>query len=218
MYTHTRGVASAATSSTMNFQARLLNSSGNTVSDGSYSIEFKLFNASSSSGSSQGSCVGDANCVWTETRTGANTVTVTNGYFSVNLGSVTAFGAISWDQEHWLTMNIGGIGGPTWDGEMTPRIKLTAVPYAFRAGSVQGVAGAFTADDLLQKAPVSVQSLSSANAGLRFNQTGAGGLIQLQGDGTDVFTVTKTGAAVLAGASLTIGGTTQSGALILNDG
>lgn len=218
VYTRTRGVASAAVSSTLNFQARLLNSSGNMVSDGSYNIEFKLFNASTSSGSSQGSCVGDSNCVWTETRTGANTVTVTNGYFSVNLGSLTAFASVNWDQEHWLTMNIGGTGAPTWDGEMTPRIKLTAVPYAFRAGAVMGATGAFTADDLLQKAPTSIQSLSSANAGLRFNQTGAGGLIQLQGDGVDVFTVTKTGAAVLAGASLSIGGSSQSGALILNDG
>lgn len=215
---HTRGVAQAAVSSTLNFQARLLTTGGALVPDGNYNIEFKLFNASSSSGSSQGSCAGDAACVWVETRSGGNVVNVQNGYFSVNLGSVTAFGSINWDQEHWLTMNVGGIGAPSWDGEMSPRIKLTAVPYSFRAGAVMGASGAFTADDLLQKAPASLQIISSANAGLRFNQTGAGGLIQLQGDGSDVFTVSKTGATVLAGASLTIGGSSQSGAIILNDG
>src|SRR5262245_26372823 len=57
----------AATSATMNFQARLLTNSGSVVPDGNYHIEFKIFNALSSSGSSQGSCSGDANCVWVET-------------------------------------------------------------------------------------------------------------------------------------------------------
>lgn len=58
----------AASPATLNFQARLLNSSGSLVPDGIYNVEFKIFNASTSSGSSQGSCTGDANCLWTETR------------------------------------------------------------------------------------------------------------------------------------------------------
>src|ERR1700733_13001524 len=81
----------AATANTINFQARLLQSSGALVPDGNYHIEFKLYNALTSSGSSQGSCTGDANCLWTETRTTGNLVTVVNGYFTVNLGSVTSF-------------------------------------------------------------------------------------------------------------------------------
>src|SRR3990167_5711130 len=91
--------ASAVSSSTINFQARLLSISGNIVPDGNYHVEFKLFNASSSSGSSQGSCSGDANCLWVETRTTGNLVRVVNGYLTVNLGSVTAFAStINWDQ------------------------------------------------------------------------------------------------------------------------
>jgi hypothetical protein len=134
--------ASAATNNTINFQARLLTSAGAVVPDGSYNVEFKLYNAASSSGSSQGSCSGDANCLWVETRTGANTVTVKAGYLSVQLGSVTAFPTtINWDQNLWLTMNIGGIGTPSWDGEMTPRLAVTAVPYAFRAGQLASLAG-----------------------------------------------------------------------------
>lgn len=135
--------AMAATNSTINFQARLLTAAGSTVPDGQYNVEFKLYNASSSSGSSQGSCSGDAACLWTETRTTSNKVRVANGYLTVNLGSVTAFGStINWDQEMWLTMNIGGTGTPGWDGEMTPRLKLTAVPYAFRAGQLANTSGA----------------------------------------------------------------------------
>lgn len=133
---------SAATNSTLNFQARLLTISGNLVADGNYNVEFKLYNASSSSGSSQGSCSGDANCLWTETRTTSNKVRVVNGYMTVNLGSVNAFSALNWDQEMWLTMNIGGTGTPGWDGEMNPRLKLTAAPYAFRAGQLVSQNGA----------------------------------------------------------------------------
>ena len=126
-------VVEAAAPATLNFQARLLNSNGSLVPDGTYNIEFKLYNAVTSSGSSQGACTGDANCLWTETRTGANKVNVKNGYLSAYLGDVTSLPTTIWNQQLWLTMNIGGSGSPTWDGEMTPRIRLTSVPYAFRS-------------------------------------------------------------------------------------
>lgn len=135
---------SAATSSTMNFQARLMTAAGAIVPDGTYNVEFKIYNAVSSSGSSQGSCTGDSACKWTETRTGGDKVSVANGYLTVNLGSVTSLPAIDWNQELWLTMNIGGTGTPAWDGEMSPRLKLTAVPYAFRAGQLAKLDSGFT--------------------------------------------------------------------------
>ena len=127
----------AASPTTLNFQARLLNSSGSLVPDGIYNVEFKLYNASTSSGSTQGSCTGDANCLWTETRLASDPadqqIVVKNGYLSAYLGDKTALPADIWDQQLWLTMNIGGVGIATWDGEMTPRIRLTSVPFAFRA-------------------------------------------------------------------------------------
>src|SRR3989344_2376291 len=84
--------AQAATSSYINFQMRLLNSSGNVVPDGNYHIEFKLYTAATADGGEtplQGSCttdpggVADEDCLWTETRTTGNLVRVVNGYFSV---------------------------------------------------------------------------------------------------------------------------------------
>lgn len=125
----------AATSSNLNYQARLLNSSGNLVADGYYNLEFKLYDADSG-----------GSALWTETYYDSNGVTagndnrvrVVNGYMSVNLGSQTAFPALNWDQDMWLTINVGGTtqtATPTWDGEMNPRIKLTSVPYAFQANS-----------------------------------------------------------------------------------
>ncbi len=189
-YTHE---ASAAASSNLNFQARLFNSGGNIVSDGTDSIQFNLYNVSSG-GTTQ----------WTETQ---GAVSVRNGYFSVQLGSITPFpSTIDWSQEQWLTMNVNS------DGEMTPRLKLTAVPYAFRAGQADSLtngSGVLNASDILQKAPVSIQSLNSSTAGLRLNQIGSGGLLQLQGDGSDVFAVDKLGAATL-GSSITLGDTSAT--------
>jgi parallel beta-helix repeat protein len=125
------GQANAATNGTLNFQARLENTAGNIAPDGNYNVQFKLYNVSSG-----------GSALWTETYQNSNTqgVTVKNGYLSANLGSITAFpGTINWDQDLWVTLNIGGTStgaSPTYDGEMNPRLKLTAVPYAFRAGQL----------------------------------------------------------------------------------
>ncbi|HSX15484.1 MAG TPA: hypothetical protein VLF40_01715 [Candidatus Saccharimonadales bacterium] len=140
---HTAGrpeVANATTANTINFQARLQNGSGAIVPDGTYNVEFKLYGASSG-----------GSALWTEDYLNGNSqgVTVANGYLSVNLGSITAFSGINWDQKLWLTMNIGGTAGsgtyPTiGDGEMDPRLPLTAVPYAFSAGQLQTTSGSNT--------------------------------------------------------------------------
>ncbi|MCA9324890.1 right-handed parallel beta-helix repeat-containing protein [Candidatus Saccharibacteria bacterium] len=129
--------AYAATNNTLNFQARLQSNTGAIAPDGDYNVEFKIYDSLASGSSSQAVCSLDSStddCWWLETRTGANKVHVSNGYFTVNLGSVTAFGSnIPWDQQLYLTMNIGGTSSPSWDGEMTPRLTLTGVPYAFQA-------------------------------------------------------------------------------------
>ena len=100
--------------------------------DGNYNVEFKIYNAASG-----------GTLHWTETRTGGNTVTIKNGYLSVALGSVNAFSnaspAIDWSNGNYLTMNIGGIGTPSWNGEMSPRILITSVPYAFRAAEASQI-------------------------------------------------------------------------------
>ncbi len=146
---HEAPQVSAATSSTLNFQARLLSATGALVPDGYYNIEFKLYNVASG-----------GTALWTDTRYDQNGATagqdyrirVANGYFSVYLGDTTAGGTafpgtIDWDQELWLTMNIGGsnqTATPTYDGEMNPRLKLTAVPYAFKSAVSANVESADT--------------------------------------------------------------------------
>ena len=140
----------AANASTINFQARLMSSSGAIVPDGPYNIEFKLYSSSSSSGSSQGSCSGDASCLWFEdyNYNGGSPdrrVIVQDGYVSVSLGSITSFpSTLNWNQPLYLGMNIGtGTTSIAWDGEMTPRMQLTAVPYAFAANSLVTQTGSY---------------------------------------------------------------------------
>ena len=149
--------AQAATDSTLNFQARLENSSGAIAPDGTYTISFHLFNASSSSGSTDTACGTDANCEWTEEYTGGNAVHVANGYLTVNLGSITAFpNTINWDQQQYLTMDV--YNGSSWDGQMSPRLPLTAIPYAFRAGTLVTGNGTYSSSLTLAQPASSTQS------------------------------------------------------------
>ena len=128
------GKTAAATNGTINFQARLMTSAGAITPDGTYNVEFNLYTVSSG-----------GTTAWTEDylNNASQGVTVKNGYVTVNLGSLTAFPTtINWDQNLWLGMTVRGTGScvfsactPT-DSEMTPRLPLTAVPYAFKAGQL----------------------------------------------------------------------------------
>ena len=89
------GTTYAATSSTMNFQGRLLTSSGNVVPDGYYNLQFKLYDGGTSGGPAG---TGEANAgtnLWTESYYDQNGGTagldyrtrIVNGYFIVNQSS-----------------------------------------------------------------------------------------------------------------------------------
>ncbi|MDQ2973547.1 MAG: hypothetical protein M3Q79_03640 [bacterium] len=197
-----------AAPSTLNFQARLKNSSGGLVPDGLYNIEFKIYDSAAAGQSGQGSCSLASttdDCWWQETRTGGNQVQVKNGYLSANLGSVTSFGSVPWSSDLWLSMNIGGLGVPVWDGEMSPRIKLTAVPYAFEADKIDGI----DSSGLAQLAPSASQVVNSALSAIAVNQTGSGSLLDLRGNGSTVFSLDKNGNASLA-AGLTLGNSSST--------
>ena len=221
--------ATAAPNNTINFQARLLSNTGAVAPDGYYNAEFKLYDAASG-----------GTLLWTDTRYDTNGVTagndyrvqVKNGYLTVSLGDTTAGGtafpgSIDWSQELWLTMNIGGTtrtASPTWNGEMNPRMKVTAVPFAQAANKLKGSTGLFDADQLAQLGQSTVQTVNSANTAIRINQTGAGSLLQLQASGNDRLllaangNLTVAGTGVFQGASVSIGTSSQAGVLTLSDG
>src|SRR3989344_294510 len=156
LYTYTRvsgnSAVYAATSSTLNFQGRLLNSSGSIVPDGYYNIEFKLYDGGTQGGPPGAGEANAGSLLWTETHDFDGTddrVRVVNGYFTLNLGSVNVFpGTIDWDQELWITMSVRGSSTCAFattctpaDGEMlstgNKRTKLTATPYSFSSGQAK---------------------------------------------------------------------------------
>jgi len=66
--------------------------------------------------------------LWTETQT----VTVTDGEFSTNLGDTDPIN-LPFDTTYYLGITVGS------DSEMTPRQPLTSVAYAFRAQEADSV-------------------------------------------------------------------------------
>lgn len=136
--------ATAATNNYINFQARLLTSSGSVALDGNYNLEFKIYDNKTN---------GSGSLLWTEDWTATSgpgstdaRVRVAGGYLSVQLGTNNPLPTtINWDQQLYITMNVGGTAvSPTWDGEMlngTSRLPLTGVPYALRAGALAASSG-----------------------------------------------------------------------------
>ncbi|HEY4494521.1 MAG TPA: hypothetical protein VJC02_00275, partial [Candidatus Paceibacterota bacterium] len=107
----------------INYQGKLANYANKTVNDGSYHARFKLYSL-------------DGTLLWTETKT----VAVTSGLFSTLLGDITAFTGVDFNQTLYLGIEIGGSGAiANWDGEMSPRKKIGAVPAAFVADTLDGL-------------------------------------------------------------------------------
>lgn len=108
--------ASAQAPTTLAYQGRLADAGGTPIS-ASLSISFRLYT----------SPAGGAP-LWSETQ---NAVDVDGGNLAVELGRVVPLPRSVWGQQLYLGIQIAG------DSEMAPRPRLTASPYALRAGSLQ---------------------------------------------------------------------------------
>lgn len=130
---------------TISYQGQLTDPSGQPVSNGNYNFTFRLYNLASG-----------GTALWTESWTGANAVTVTDGLFHVLLGNLTPIpsSVFASNATLWLGIQVGS------DGEMVPRIQLSSVPFALQALTV--VDGAITTNKLADGA-VTSQKLSLEN-------------------------------------------------------
>jgi len=156
----------------INYQGKLTDSLGVIVVDGNYNLRFKLYTASSG-----------GTALWTESRTSSNRVAVTDGLFSILLGSVTDLSAIDFNQTLYLGVEVGGTGDANWDGEMTPRKTLGSVPAAFEADKLDGLTSAqFLRSD-------ATNATSTTSTFLTFNQSGTGAIADFQDGGTSVFKI-----------------------------
>ena len=94
---------------TLNYQGRLMDQSGQPVTDGQYTVTFRLYTAASG-----------GNMVWEEQQT----VMTNNGYFNTVLGNTTALSPSIFNQPLWTGMQINS------NPEMIPRQKLSTTAYA----------------------------------------------------------------------------------------
>jgi hypothetical protein len=101
--------ANAAIPYTINYQGYLTNAGGSPV-NGTVSMTFSLYTVASG-----------GTALWTETQN----VIVSGGIYGVILGSVSALTPLAFDVPYWLGVRGGS------DAEMTPRVQLTSVGYAF---------------------------------------------------------------------------------------
>jgi hypothetical protein len=103
------------------YQGRLTDAAG-TPLNGSFSIRFSIHNLASAGAE-----------LYNETQP---TVTVTNGLFTVNIGSVTPLTPTVFSGDtRFLEIKVGA------DAPMTPRQRLLSSPYAHQVANMPGVAG-----------------------------------------------------------------------------
>lgn len=138
--------ASATVNRQINFQGKIiLNSNSTNIPNGVYNMQFKIY--SGGDGVLGG---GDETLLWTEDRlrNASQGVTITDGIFQVNLGSVTALpGSVDFNNSTlWLSMNLGSTAAActpfsscSGDGEMSPFVRFTAAPYAFNSDTLDGI-------------------------------------------------------------------------------
>lgn len=108
-----------AVPSQISYQGKLTNSSGVPI-NGNVAITFYIYNAASG-----------GTVIWSEAHP---SVAVTNGHFSVSLGSVTPLTRTVFEvTPRYLALKVGA------DAEMTPRIILQTAPYAFTARGLENI-------------------------------------------------------------------------------
>ena len=139
--------ASTGINPQLSFEGKIVNTNGTNVTNGTYNLEFKIYQDGTNTGSG-------STLKWTEDYlvSASQGVVVTNGTFQVNLGSITGTlaSSVDWNQSVlWLSMQVGNTSSCTpagnftancgGDGEMTPYISLTATPYALNADKLDGI-------------------------------------------------------------------------------
>lgn len=146
----------AFTTGVLSYQGTLADSLGNPVS-GSYNLTFSLYNSPSS-----------ITPLWQEVRSEGNAVPISDGLFSIMLGSLQPIPDTVWNEsELYLGVKVGA------DSEMTPREKLTVVPSAAMAEVAQLALN--VPDGSIGKVQLASDAISSDNTGLTHGEIYGGG-------------------------------------------
>ena len=173
--------AHAAINQQINYQGKLTLASNVAVADGTYNMRFWL---------AQSLVQATTSAVWTESLTSTNRVTVSNGLFSIMLGSTSPLSGVNFNQTLYLGVEIGGTNTtPVWDGEMSPRKILGAVPAAFVADTLDGI----DSTQFVRNDQTNTIASSSALSLLTITQNGAGNIFDAKVGAITAFTILNNG-------------------------
>lgn len=165
----------AAINPQINFQGKLTNPDGTNLATASYNFSFSIYSVSSG-----------GSAIWTE----AKSITVTDGIFQTLLGDTTSLpGSVDFNStDLYLGVTVGA------DTEMTPRIRLSAAPYAFNSDRLGGL----TSSNYLQLAQGLQADSSTTNASIAVNKTGTTArILDLQRGAATVMAVNNNGSVLL---------------------
>ena len=142
----------------INYQAKLSDLANIAIPDGNYNIAFRLYVSPVSATTTN---------IWEEMHNTVGTrVPAASGLLSVMLGQVTSLANINFNQTLYLGVEIGGTSTtPAWDGEMSPRKQLGAVPAAFVADTLDGL----DSQDFVRTSGTSTIATSSTQTLLTLN-------------------------------------------------
>jgi hypothetical protein len=189
----------------MNFQGRLTNSAGNILANGTYNMKFRIYNA-----------VTSGTLQWNEDRlvSAGQGVTVTNGLFSVQLGSVSSLPASIFTSNSLYfeielpTPATATSSSPSWtEGAMSPRNQLSTSAYAYNAETLDGIDSASFAQLGSANAFTAANSVNVASANAFQVKSGATNLLNI--DSTN--SIISIGASDATGAVLLLDSKTTSG-------
>jgi hypothetical protein len=155
----------------INYQGMLTDTGGNPL-NGDYDLTFKIYGQSSG-----------GSALWTETHTGTQ---VQDGLFNVILGSLSLLpSSVFEDTVRYLGITVGS------DPEVSPRIRITSIPYAYRAlvadsaavaGSVVGSGGGWVDDG-------NVVRLEDTTDNVGIGMTNPSYKLDVTGEGDNVYAI-----------------------------
>ena len=138
----------AASISTIPYQGRLADASGNPLTS-KQNMEFRLYNTPTG-----------GTPLWEEFWTGANSVDVSDGLFSVMLGSINTglTAVVQGNTTLYLGITVGT------DSEMVPRVQLGSVPFSIWSLTVadNSVTSAKIADNAVGSSEIAANAVGSS--------------------------------------------------------
>ena len=146
----TAGLTGAEVPQVINYQGKVTDTSGNPVSDGSYTMRFRIYNVSSG-----GTALWDS---------GDRLVSLAGGVFNVLLGeSPQPAITLNFDVDYWLSVTFAG-------DAQTPRKRLGSVGYAYMASGL--VPGTDVSGAVVTGTCAAIRATNTAATGYTFGVYG----------------------------------------------